>query len=328
MDNGKKWKKKKRRTQGIGKEDILVLLFCLVCFPYFLSNFSARKQLPWDSVKPDTGGVTIPVSYALGVKNVPIEEYLVGMLAACCPKDAEPEMLKAQAVILRSRVAVYCASHKEMTEMSEPYWDISDCRREWGEEWESVLEVFSQAVQDTKDFVLTRKGSIVSPPFFFLSNGNTRGGSEYKKWGKEYEYLKSVSCEKDVLSPAYENQKEYTQTEWEDSLKKTFSITGLPDKIVLLRDAKGYVDKVRLGDLEIEGEAFRRIFHIPSSDFTLETVDGKLLISTKGKGHGFGFCQNTANELAKQGQTFEEILTYFFEDLQLERKKISETSFE
>ena len=47
-------------------------------------------------------------------------------------------------------------------------------------------------------------------------------------------------------------------------------------------------------------------------------------ITTTGKGHGLGMSQWTANEMAKEGKDYEEILKFFYEGTELNRE-IQET---
>ena len=54
-----------------------------------------------------------------------------------------------------------------------------------------------------------------------------------------------------------------------------------------------------------------------SSDFSLQEQEGKLRITTTGNGHGMGMSQWTANEMAKEGSSYEEILQFFFAGTEL-----------
>ena len=58
---------------------------------------------------------------------------------------------------------------------------------------------------------------------------------------------------------------------------------------------------------------------LPSSYFDLKVkLDQMVQILGKGYGHGIGMSQNGANEMAKEGYTWREILTYFFQNITLE----------
>lgn len=45
-------------------------------------------------------------------------------------------------------------------------------------------------------------------------------------------------------------------------------------------------------------------------------------VTTKGIGHGLGMSQNTANEMAKEGKKYDEILQYFYEGTEM--KEVAE----
>lgn len=58
---------------------------------------------------------------------------------------------------------------------------------------------------------------------------------------------------------------------------------------------------------------------LPSSYFQAEETPGtSILLTGGGYGHGVGMSQNGANEMAAQGYTCEEILDYFFKDVEIQ----------
>ena len=56
---------------------------------------------------------------------------------------------------------------------------------------------------------------------------------------------------------------------------------------------------------------------LASGSFVLQKYDGKLRVTTRGVGHGLGLSQYSANKMAKDGKTYDEILEYFFEGTEL-----------
>ena len=57
---------------------------------------------------------------------------------------------------------------------------------------------------------------------------------------------------------------------------------------------------------------------LPSAYITMEvTPREKVCISGKGYGHGVGMSQSAADVMAQEGYTYEEILHYFFENVEL-----------
>ena len=68
------------------------------------------------------------------------------------------------------------------------------------------------------------------------------------------------------------------------------------------------------------GEEFRNCLNLNSACFYLKEVEGKVRIVTKGLGHGLGLSQYGANELAKEGKTYREILQYYYKDSSIEKR--------
>ena len=62
----------------------------------------------------------------------------------------------------------------------------------------------------------------------------------------------------------------------------------------------------------------RLCYHLASSCFALQDYDGQTRVTAKGIGHGLGMSQYTAEKMAEEGKTCEEILQYFFTDVSLE----------
>lgn len=87
------------------------------------------------------------------------------------------------------------------------------------------------------------------------------------------------------------------------------------DAEVTALDTAGYVLNVRAGQENVSGEEFRKTYELASSCFTLQRYNGKMRITTRGVGHGLGMSQYSADKMAEDGQTYDEILEYFLKDV-------------
>ena len=56
---------------------------------------------------------------------------------------------------------------------------------------------------------------------------------------------------------------------------------------------------------------------LPSAFFTIEKSGDTFVISGGGFGHGIGMSQNGANEMAKQGADYRQILQTFYKDVEI-----------
>ena len=56
---------------------------------------------------------------------------------------------------------------------------------------------------------------------------------------------------------------------------------------------------------------------LPSAFFTVKKKDGRFILEGGGFGHGIGMSQNGANEMAKCGKDYKEILKLFYQDVEI-----------
>ena len=54
-----------------------------------------------------------------------------------------------------------------------------------------------------------------------------------------------------------------------------------------------------------------------STDFDITNNGDKVLITTRGYGHGVGMSQYGANGMAKDGYNYEEILQYYYKNVKI-----------
>ena len=64
---------------------------------------------------------------------------------------------------------------------------------------------------------------------------------------------------------------------------------------------------------------FRKLLNLRSTDFTVKDAGGKVVFETRGDGHAVGMCQWGAQGMALQGKNYKEILTYYYQGVQVVR---------
>ena len=313
-------KEKRRERSGI----FLSALLFFILFPYIISSFSKVKKQTFD-LETTPGQIYVIEKRIWGGQNTPLEEYLAGMLAATIPAEYEMETLKAQAIILRS----FCVNHMKKEEsrkviyeedLKEYYFTKQECENIWEEKTDSYWQKLQNAVKDTKGLILVCNGDVVEAPFCRMSNGKTRDITEYVVHKEKYGYMKTVSCSNDTLSADFIQYREIPQKEFEKILGRLVKEkTENLKKIILYRDNNDYVKEVQIGEEKIDGDKFREALGLQSSCYSLDKMDGNIEIRTKGMGHGFGFVQYEANELAKSEKDYMYLLQYFFENISFEK---------
>lgn len=328
------------------------------------------------------------------VSEIPWEDYFVGILAREAPADAEAEFLKAQAVLVRTKLyqdldsqeadhsetdgqenadagaqdssgsdtqgntntgaqdssgldtqgntdAVAQDSsgsdaqnisdetkqdHPKGKILTEPYLTRQELEEKLGgNNTEAFYEQLLNAMQATGNQVLFYQETYAWAPFHQSSNGKTRSAQEVLGLDT-YPYLSSKECplDKEAADEMQITTFEYKDVQAkchpflvavsEEDAQRTYQAG---DFEIISYDSAGYVMQMRIGDTVCTGDQFRDALSLASSAFSLKDADGKLCVTTVGRGHGLGLSQWTAQQMAKSGKNYEEILQFFFEGTSL-----------
>lgn len=235
-------------------------------------------------------------------QKLPLDEYGTGVLAKEIDAGVGEEALKAQAILIRTSIFNSIQKEGSGVVLTKGYWTRSQMETNWGADaYGKNYEKMKDAWDETEGQVLMYDGKLAITPYHKLSNGKTRAGSEVFGEGT-YPYLQVKECPQDVDAK---------------NAMTTSMIQG-SDMEVTKTDSAGYVTEVRCGTETVGGEEFRNTYHLASACFTLQDYEGQTRVTVKGIGHGLGMSQYTAEKMAEEGKTFEEILNYFFEGTTLE----------
>lgn len=230
------------------------------------------------------------------VMELSVEEYLVGAMAAVTEPEYEEECQKALAVLIRGNLMRNREGEEMEIRTDEPYYDFSTRRQLYGEHQQEYEERLEEAVTATTGLIAVSGNQILEGNFHALSAGVTRAADDSG----------SAVCDRSMEAEDFFYQKEY-------AVEKMGNIGEIK------RDSAGYAESVVLDGKLLSGEYFRERFQLPSANFDIEEKEGKYLITVRGKGHGLGMDLYYANELAKQGWSYNQILDYFFKDFILKK---------
>lgn len=279
------------------------------------------------------------------VNEISIEKYLKAVVPSEMPAFYELEALKAQAVCARSYA--YRQAEKYAYPEYKAHVNDSTDYQVYGNS--KPQDKSNQAIKETKGEVLYYNGHIVTTYYYSTSCGKT---TDIRAWGtkrsKENAYLKSVK----VKGKSGDYEKNLPWYRWRAEipvqiLSDLFGINTGKD-IGLLRNIE--VTKRGGGDVALEmkvtgengsaviktenkiraslgGRGYQIVLNdgsvtdsrelLPSAFFTVEKSGDVFVIEGGGLGHGIGMSQNGANEMAKQGADYEEILGLFYKDIEV-----------
>lgn len=249
-----------------------------------------------------------------------MEEKLVGILAREIPVTYETECLKAQTVIARTNL--YQSMEAEGNNSVQEGWTEAEMSAAWGDKYEQYLEKIENAVAQTEGEVLTYNGELIQAAYHAASNKQTRNASEVP--GQEaYSYLVGVESKEDILADGflyigYMEKQQFADAIQEVFQDETIAADQLPGALEITeRDSAEYVTKVTYGNTVVNGEAVRNALGLNSACFYFSELEGRIRIVTKGIGHGLGFSQYGANQLAKQGHKYRELLEYYYDGVEV-----------
>ena len=285
------------------EKDISILLAVLfLMLPYLLTVvISGRKACPL-SRQPD------------------LEEYIPILTAAHIVWGYEKEAIKAQTIIERTNLSLKCKSEEAMKDIQEAA-DYLKKKNMNGEELKQ-FQMFQEEAANTRGKILVYQNEKKEIPYHPLSQGKTRSGEEIL--GEKFVYIPSVETPKDIDSPLYVEGCYFSLKELEEKIKKSypaFSITAEAEIEITKTDSAGYVMEIQIGNQAFQGERIKEVLDLPSSCFSVQSSQGEVRFLCKGIGHGMGMSQYTAHNLALEGKNYEQILGYFFPDMEIEKEK-------
>ncbi len=276
-----------------------------------------------------------------GSRTLSMQEYLIRKLEIVMGEEEtsyELEALKAQAVLLRTQLWMLFSnagsnsdSETSVTMQDDISMYNSESYSKYGMGSDNTQDkpniisdradesLYEKAVYETDGIYLAYGNKPVKAAFFPLSNGHTRDASQV--WENiSYPYLVSVECGKDIMSEDYQSQVIISRDEYCRIIEKIYGydeeiknkLNNEWSDVEFTYDTAGYVIEVKVAGASCSGERFRNEFGLNSASFQAEWNEDEVIFHVKGMGHGFGMSQYGANERAVSGESFEEILKYYF----------------
>lgn len=271
-------------------------------------SFSNQKSVKVKDVK--TGNI----------ETKDLENYVIGVVAAEMPASFSIEALKAQAIASRS-YAMY-----KMKQSNGNYDVIADVsnqayinEKEMQEKWQNDFDVYykkiKEAVDNTKNEIMTYNGEVIEAFYFAMSNGYTEDVASV--FGESMPYLKSVESKWD--NESLNNYEFNTQLSTEEFLKKL----NLNNNSIVVNnqiyDETGRTKEITINSTVFKGTEIRKLLNLRSTDFKIELDNNIVNITTKGYGHGVGMSQYGANGMAKDGFDCYTILKYYYKDIEFQK---------
>ncbi len=256
--------------------------------------------------------------------SVPVETYLIGVVAAEMPLSFHEEALKAQAVAARTFTLRQINNSKHE---NADVCDQSSCCQAWfsPEQLEeklggskTLLETkAASAVAATKGEVLTYNGELIDAVYFSCSGGMTESAAAV--WGSDIPYLQPVESPGEEVAARYLGSVLVSYGEFKKKLPQSiFSDNPASWFGEITRTDGGGVAQMEIGGAVYSGTELRSVFQLNSTVFDLAVTEEGILFETKGFGHRVGMSQYGANAMAQSGYSYDQILAHYYPGTQLQ----------
>lgn len=261
------------------------------------------------------------------ITEISLEDYLFGVLAAEMPVLYEPEALKAQTV-----AAYTFACRRKEANQNKDYDITSDhtvdqkfispevARSCWGEKSEEYTKKLQDCITAVQGHTVTYKGDLALTVYHAVSSGKTASAEEV--WNSEIPYLCSVDSAADKLAKDYCSTVTFSKNEVAEKLSKIGEFSSNQNKWFQnpVLSPSGRVQSIEIGDKTLTGEQIRNAFDLRSANFSVENRNDQFTFTVLGYGHGVGLSQFGANEMAKGGSSYKEILKHYYRGCEIGEK--------
>lgn len=289
--------------ESIINASIYIVMILLLIGYYMYVNLETKEQKTKEEVTTQISIIEINTDEEL-------EKYLVGVVACEMPALYETEALKAQAITSRT-YALYQRDEKNvsLTNQDQCIKTEEELKETWKDNYDEYYNRIQNAVNDTKGTVMKKDDKLFKSFYFSTSNGFTEDSITVFKEGN----ISSVS------SPWDKENKKYEVVVYFEKEKLSEVLGDFNTIEITKRNTTNHVEEVKVDDKIYSGIEFRKLLNLRSTDFEINQVNDTYEIKTRGYGHGVGMSQFGANMLAKESKTYEEILKYYYGDIELKK---------
>ena len=300
-----------------------ILFLIVVVLSCFALKVSFKKEVNIKKGKEIASDVAPEISVKLlnpqtkELTTMVLEDYIIGVVAAEMPASFSVEALKAQAVASRS-YAIY-----KMKTTNQDYDLVTDTSNQafitkeqiqgkWQTNFATYYEKVKAAVMATEGEILTYNAEPICAFYFAMSNGYTEDAALV--FGEKEDYITSVDSSWDKNLKNFEVTIAIPKAEFCEKLNISCEKIVISD---IEKSNTGRINTLKINNQEFKGTKVRTLLGLRSTDFQMAMDGNEVKITTKGYGHGVGMSQYGANEMAKLGHNYTEILKYYYQDVNI-----------
>lgn len=294
-----------------------------------LGKFASVKFVPVNDsaafkikpVKPSSGtriydhGLTITVlnKSLLCINSVELEHYVAGVVESESGGNSVKEFYKVQAILCRTYALAHLYRH------ALEGFDLCDgvhCQAYRSRPTDAKVQA---AVDETAGLVIVDKSLIlITAAFHSNCGGQTANSGDV--WAVTLPYLKSVKDTFCTKMPNARWQRKIAKDDWLNylALKHKYPV----DDSLACYQALNMTQDTRCtyytyGNMKIPYRTIRSDWQLRSAYFSIEEGKDSIVIRGRGYGHGVGLCQEGAIRMAKLGYSYQQILDFYYQDIEI-----------
>jgi stage II sporulation protein D len=246
---------------------------------------------------------------------MPLDEYVVGVLASEMPLSWPLETLKAQAVAARSYALSVMnerknqAYHLESSILDQVFRHVVD-----EDENDPLIKKAVQAVKETQGVQLYAQNGRVLKAYFHSDCGGKTTAAQ-NVWGS------TLNSGVAIDSSCPTNPKAHWKLSLsKDELARRLNVPDLSGLDLIKVPSENRIKAVRLAFNETDSKTvsandFRQMLgfqDLRSSLFELKRIGEAFVFQGQGFGHGVGLCQWGSRALGKSGKNYNQILKHYY----------------
>ena len=311
-----------------------LVLLVVLCMALIGCNKQPQKKpempqaplSPKQAVQQNEPEITVFMHETGEKKTMKMEEYIAGVVAGEMKSEWPVEALAAQAIIARTFTVEAMETKGGVPERgTQASTDIKEFQ---AYNAKAVNDNVKKAVEMTRGMIMTYQGKPIKGWFHASAGGITATAKEGLNYREaEPAYIQSVQSPDDLAPDDVKNwtivfPKEDVISAMAKIGKKVNDISSLE---IAQKGPSGRATVLMLNkEVEVSGPELRVALDSTKLKSMLldkiEVSEENVTFTGKGYGHGVGMSQWGANRMAKDGKKPEEIVTYYFKDVKVEKR--------
>lgn len=302
---------------------IILFTLIIILIPLLIVGLNNKQELIYKIKYGSINNKSIKVKRTSSgeILNVPLEQYVLGVVAGEMPASFNIEALKSQAVASRTYVLKKSENSKNDYDVldnssNQVYIDYDEMKEKWQSNYEEYLNKIKKAVEETKGEVILYNNNLIDAMFFSTSNGYTENSGDV--FSSSLPYLVSVESNWDKQeSPVFSSTNEVSKSEFLFNLglenTNNINISNIE------KTSTGRVKSLTINNKTFDADKVRSAFNLKSTSFTIEVLNDTVKFNVNGYGHGVGMSQYGANGMAKEGYNYKQIINHYYKNCEIKK---------